>query len=308
MIKIKIKFRAKSLKDGNEIYGFPIIDGEKAYIVNKVINANDEYISIGTWCPVDLTTIEQFTNWHTVDGVEIYQNDIVSQSNMSGTLIAKGRVSFIKGQWVISGFSNITQNCPLHNHNVITKLEEENILMIDKMNELNELVAKWAIKKQIHTASPEKQILKIYEEFGEICGACLRKDNENFKMELGDLIVALNVLHLQLTHNQVIFTPIDWRESAYIFDNWSREEVIIELAGTIKAINECFLVVRDNKIHLSSDFLKVFNNFLLQIFKFIDKNLVGAYDCYKAAYDKIKSRETTLIDGVLIKNEDLEKK
>lgn len=28
-MKLKIKFRAKSLKDGNEIYGFPIIDGEK---------------------------------------------------------------------------------------------------------------------------------------------------------------------------------------------------------------------------------------------------------------------------------------
>lgn len=305
---MKIRFRAKSLKGGNEIYGFPIIDGEKAYIVNRVIDANDEYISIGTWCQVDPTTIEQFTNWHTVDGVEIYQNDIVSQSSMSCTLIAKGRVSFIKGQWVISGSSNIAQNCPLHNHSVITKLEEENILMIDEINELNELVAKWAIKKQIHTTSPEKQILKIYEEFGEICGACLRKDNENFKMELGDLIVALNVLHLQLTHNPVIFTPIDWRNNVYFFDNWSREEAIIELAGTIKTINERFLIIRNNKIHFSSDFLKVFNNFLLQIFKFIDQNLVGAYDCYKAAYDKIKSRETTLIDGVLIKNEDLEKK
>ncbi|WP_181008220.1 hypothetical protein [Streptococcus mutans] len=305
---MKIRFRAKSLKDGNEIYGFPIIDGEKAYIVNGVINASDEHVSIGTCGEVDPTTIEQFTNWHTVDGEEIYQNDIVSQSSMSGTLIAKGRVSFIKGQWVISESSNIAQNYPLHNHGVITKLEEENILMIDKMNELNELVAKWAIKKHIHTTSPEKQILKIYEEFGEICGACLRKDNENFKMELGDLIVALNVLHLQLTHNQVIFTPIDWRKSAYIFDNWSREEAIIELVGTIKAINERFLIIRNNKIHLSSDFLKVFNSFLLQIFKFIDKDLVGAYACYKAAYDKIKSRETTLIDGVLIKNEDLEKK
>nr|MBT3148376.1 hypothetical protein [Streptococcus mutans] len=307
-MKMKIKFRAKSLKDGNEIYGFPIIDGEKAYIVNGVIITSDEYMSIGTWCPVDPTTIEQFTNWHTMDGEEIYQNDIVSQSSMSGTLIAKGRVSFIKGRWVISESSNTARNYPLHNHGVITRLEEENILMIDKMNELNELVAKWAIKKQIHTVSPEKQILKIYEELGEICGACLRKDNENFKMELGDLIVALNVLHLQLTHNSVIFTPIDFRESAYIFDNWSREEAIIEFAGAIKAINERFLIIRDNKIHLSSDFLKVFNDFLLQIFKFIDKNLVGAYACYKAAYDKIKSRETTLIDGVLIKNEDLEKK
>ena len=305
---MKIRFRAKSLKDGNEIYGFPIIDGEKAYIVNRVIDANDEYISIGTWCPVDPTTIEQFTNWHTIDGVEIYQNDIVSQSNMSGTLIAKGRVSFIKGQWVISGSSNIAQNCPLHNHSVITKLEEESILMIDKINELNRLVAIWAIKKQIHTASPEKQILKIYEEFGEICGACLRKDNENFKMELGDLIVALNVLHLQLTHNQVIFTIHDWKNNVYFYDNWSREETIIELVGAIKAINESFLLARDNKIHLSSGFLKAFTKFLLQIFKFIDKNLVGAYVCYKAAYDKIKSRETTLIDGVLIKNEDLEKK
>lgn len=305
---MKIRFRAKSLKDGNEIYGFPIIDGEKAYIVNRVIDASDEYISIGTWCPVDPTTIEQFTNWHTIDGEEIYQNDIVSQSSMSGTLIAKGRVSFIKGRWVISGSSNIVQNYPLHNHGVITRLEEENILMIDKINELNELVAKWSIKKHIHTASPEKQMLKIYEEFGEICGACLRKDNENFKMELGDLIVALNVLHLQLTHNQVIFTPIDWRDSVYLFDNLSREEAIIELVGSIKEVYENFMITRNDIVHLSSDFLKVFNNFLLQIFKFIDKNLVGAYACYKAAYDKIKSRETTLIDGVLIKNEDLEKK
>lgn len=74
------KFRGISISDENKgqwVYGNLIVDGNYAYIVNGVIECNDQYITIAEWCPVDLKTIGAFTGLFDTNGVEIFEGDVV---------------------------------------------------------------------------------------------------------------------------------------------------------------------------------------------------------------------------------------
>jgi hypothetical protein len=58
-------------------YGYLIEDNGKAFIVNEVIEANEQYITIGSWCPVNNESIGRFTGLFDDDLVEIYEKDII---------------------------------------------------------------------------------------------------------------------------------------------------------------------------------------------------------------------------------------
>lgn len=84
----EIKFRGRStdsfeidathsIKAGDWIYGYLIIDGSRAYILNRVVESTNEYITIEQWCPVDINTVGQYIGQHDVDGNEVYEDDIV---------------------------------------------------------------------------------------------------------------------------------------------------------------------------------------------------------------------------------------
>ncbi len=56
------------------------------------------------------------------------------------------------------------------------------------MNELVKLVEEWAKEKHLDKAEPEKQMLKVIEEVGEV-GAALARNNENdLRDGIGDVV------------------------------------------------------------------------------------------------------------------------
>lgn len=58
-------------------YGHLIEDRGRAFIINEVVEANEQYITIGSWCPVDIESVGRFTGLFDDNLAEIYEKDII---------------------------------------------------------------------------------------------------------------------------------------------------------------------------------------------------------------------------------------
>lgn len=65
------------------------------------------------------------------------------------------------------------------------------------MNELVELIEKWAREKNLDIAEPEKQMLKVVEEVGEVAAALARNNKNDLRDGIGDVVVTLVILAMQ---------------------------------------------------------------------------------------------------------------
>lgn len=66
------------------------------------------------------------------------------------------------------------------------------------LNETTVNIEQWAIDRNLHTADPVKQALKLGEEYGELCQG-LAKGNEALTVDsIGDMYVVLTILARQL--------------------------------------------------------------------------------------------------------------
>lgn len=61
-----------------------------------------------------------------------------------------------------------------------------------------ELIRQWAIDRNLHTADPNKQVLKLGEEFGELFEGLAKGDADLTKDALGDMFVVMTILSQQL--------------------------------------------------------------------------------------------------------------
>ena len=66
------------------------------------------------------------------------------------------------------------------------------------MDDLILKVENWAVERGLHEADPYKQILKVVEETGEIAGALARNNTDEAHVEIGDGVVTLIILSMQL--------------------------------------------------------------------------------------------------------------
>ena len=76
------------------------------------------------------------------------------------------------------------------------------------LNTLTSDIIEWAKARNINT--PDKQTIKLVEEFGEFGKAYLRKDQEGMKDAIGDMYVVIAILA-----NQLGFDMQDCVQSAY---------------------------------------------------------------------------------------------
>ena len=65
------------------------------------------------------------------------------------------------------------------------------------MNVLVGLVEAWAIDKGLHKSDPSKQLLKVFEEVGEMTQAFTRNQFEELQLELGDVLVTVIIFAMQ---------------------------------------------------------------------------------------------------------------
>lgn len=66
------------------------------------------------------------------------------------------------------------------------------------MNELTNDIRKWAIDRELESADPYKQMLKLGEEFGELCQGMAKSRMDEVIDAIGDMYVVLTILSMQL--------------------------------------------------------------------------------------------------------------
>ena len=89
------------------------------------------------------------------------------------------------------------------------------------LNKLAEKIEQWAMARDLHTANPDKQMLKLGEEHGELCEA-MAKDRPMDKIDaIGDMFVVLTILSMQLGTSidhciKHAYTEIEYRKGKTI--------------------------------------------------------------------------------------------
>lgn len=66
------------------------------------------------------------------------------------------------------------------------------------LDRLTKAIKAWAEHRNLHTADPTKQALKLGEEFGELCQGMAKNNFEQVIDSIGDMYVVLTILAMQL--------------------------------------------------------------------------------------------------------------
>ncbi|MCR1837594.1 MazG-like family protein [Pasteurella caecimuris] len=173
------------------------------------------------------------------------------------------------------------------------------------MKELIKNIEQWAEERNlIEGSTPQKQMLKLIEEFGELCGGIAKNKPEVIKDSIGDCFVVLVILNLQ--HNwEVCFE--DYKDK-YVFQ-FIRTDLIPNGLNNLEIIRDiCSLIPSLYGINIKP----VFDDYRYAIWSIIValEDLANIYDlslteCIQNAYNQIKDRKGKMINGVFVKEEDL---
>lgn len=66
------------------------------------------------------------------------------------------------------------------------------------LDQLTKAIKVWAENRNLHTADPNKQVLKLGEEFGELCQGMVKGNAPQVIDSIGDMYVVLTILSMQL--------------------------------------------------------------------------------------------------------------
>ena len=69
------------------------------------------------------------------------------------------------------------------------------------IQETTKRIKRWAEDRNLHTADPNKQALKLGEEFGELCQGLAKGNHELVVDSIGDMYVVMTILSLQMNLN-----------------------------------------------------------------------------------------------------------
>ena len=149
-----------------------------------------------------------------------------------------------------------------------------------KEKELIGKVAQWAKDRNLILGStPQKQFIKLMEEFGELCAGIARNDKEKIKDSIGDCGVVLIILNeqcqIEKPENQIKHTMRYLNDLSWLIDDGKDKFVLCELITELNGYAHYY-------------------GFTM-------------LECLEHAYDQIKDRKGRMIDGVFVKEEDLNK-
>jgi NTP pyrophosphatase (non-canonical NTP hydrolase) len=159
-----------------------------------------------------------------------------------------------------------------------------------KLHKLITNVQQWSIDRGLDKTDSKKQMLKLYEEFGELASGLAKGNKEVVKDSIGDVVVVLIILAQQQGVRLISDFELSHR-------NLPKDDVVLEASEYIGAVSN--FVKRNLKCEGHIVYLITY---LKRIAK--DEGLKFE-DCLSKAWNEIKDRKGKLIDGVWVKEEDL---
>lgn len=155
--------------------------------------------------------------------------------------------------------------------------------------ELIEKVEQWSKDRNLHTADPNKQRFKLWEKFGELNAAIARDNRDDAIKAIGDMLVVMIIYKQQLGYgsNDVFESKQDNLDFLGKLENID----LIDYVG--------YRIVQTR-------------NYIQSIEQVVDNLTMLAYrlgtnleECLAAAYDVIKDRRGKMVNGVFVKESDL---
>lgn len=104
------------------------------------------------------------------------------------------------------------------------------------MNKLINKIEEWAITRNLQTAKPKDQALKLMEEVGELADGLNKNNHEKVIDSIGDIVVVLTIMCKQLNTNlkscvSLAYDEIKDRKGKLINGVWIKEEDLKKLPG-----------------------------------------------------------------------------
>lgn len=164
--------------------------------------------------------------------------------------------------------------------------------MNTKMN-LEEKVQQWFVDRNLHEANPVKQFLKLMEESGELFEGIAKDKSELIYDALGDIQVVLIGLEQQI------------KNGAQISANQQELEFLLMVSSLGNIAQKLYSHVCHNETQMpliQSDLMFI-GSVITSVSLF---NKTDADSCLQIAYDVIKDRKGKMVDGVFVKEEDLQ--
>lgn len=161
--------------------------------------------------------------------------------------------------------------------------------------ELENKVQQWFVDRNLHEANPLKQFLKLMEESGELFEGIAKDKSELIFDALGDIQVVLIGLEQQI------------KNGAQISANQQELELLLMVSSLGNIAQKLYSHVCHNETQMpliKSD-LMFLDSVISSVSLF---NGTDADSCLQIAYDVIKDRKGKMIDGVFVKEEDMEEK
>ncbi|OOF47769.1 hypothetical protein BKK54_11375 [Rodentibacter genomosp. 1] len=168
------------------------------------------------------------------------------------------------------------------------------------MKELIEKIEQWAEERNlIEGSTPQKQMLKLMEEFGELCSGVVKNKPEVIKDSIGDCFVVLVILNAQYRRKSVN-PENDFNQNMlipnYLYKSKHIDDAMMIAISHFSACYKGGWLPMDWDIHNSVEALQNIANL----------NYIDIRECVQHAYNQIKDRKGKMIDGVFVKEEDLQ--
>lgn len=161
---------------------------------------------------------------------------------------------------------------------------------MNNMEELIKKVEQWSIERGLNTADPMKQRLKLWEEFGELCAAVARSNREDAIDAISDMLVVM-IIYCQQSHYPK--TKGLFEVDVVLLEYYDRMSIMEILERAARGILDAKITIKRVR-----DVVTILANMTERL----DTTLE---ECLQSAYDEIKDRRGKMINGVFVKESDL---